>query len=61
MAKAVRNFKDKNVKDSSVRDWKKMYEKELKERSKNAGIGEEVSVESLPDKTGGRPPLLGEN
>lgn len=60
MAKAVRHFKDKNAKDSSVRDWKNMYEKELKKRSKNAGIGEEVQVESLPGKTRGRPPLLGE-
>ena len=59
VAKAVRHFKDKDVKESSVRDWKKLYEKELKERLRSAGV-EEVRVESLPGKTRGRPPLLGE-
>ena len=42
-----------------MRDWKKLYEKELKERLRSAGV-EEVRVESLPGKTRGRPPLLGE-
>ena len=60
MAKAVRHFKDKDVKDSSLRNWKKKYEKELKVRSRNAGVGEEVQVDSLPGKARGRPPLLGE-
>uniref|UniRef100_A0A1X7U266 HTH CENPB-type domain-containing protein n=1 Tax=Amphimedon queenslandica TaxID=400682 RepID=A0A1X7U266_AMPQE len=60
VAKAVRNFKGKDLKDSSVRDWKNMYEKELKEKSKSAGVGEDVRVVSLPGKTRGQPPLLGE-
>ena len=59
MAKAVRGFKDKDVKESSVRDWNKLFEKELKERLRSAGV-EEVRVESLPCQTRGRPPLLGE-
>uniref|UniRef100_A0A1X7U120 DDE-1 domain-containing protein n=1 Tax=Amphimedon queenslandica TaxID=400682 RepID=A0A1X7U120_AMPQE len=56
----LRNFKGKDLKDSSVRDWKNMYEKELKEKSKSAGVGEDVRVVSLPGITRGRPPLLGE-
>ena len=31
VAKAVRHFQGKNVKESSVRDWKRIYEKELKD------------------------------
>ena len=60
VSKAVRHFQDKNVKDSSVRDWKKLYEKELKERCKLAKLGEVVEVVTLPVKVCGRPTLLGE-
>ena len=56
----VRRFKDKNLKESSVRDWKKAYEKELKEKTKCALFGEEVVIRELPLKKRGRPPLLGE-
>ena len=32
VAKAVRHFQGKNIKESSVRDWKRIYEKELKDK-----------------------------
>lgn len=38
----MRHFKEIDLKDSSMRDWKNMYEKELKEKSKSVGIGEDV-------------------
>ncbi len=38
----MRHFK-KNVKESSVRDWKRAYEKELKEKTI---FGEEVVVKT---------------
>ena len=59
VAKAVQHFKGKKLKNSSVSDWKKLYEKELKDRRKFAVYGEEVVVSSLPVKQCGRPPLLG--
>ena len=31
VAKAIRHFQGKNVKENSVRDWKRIYEKELKD------------------------------
>ena len=58
-AKAVRHFQGKNVKESSVRDWKKIYEKELKDKRKNATPGITIEIASLPSKKQGRPPLLG--
>ena len=60
VASAVRRYKDKNLKESSVRDWRNSYQKELAERSKMAKIGEEVCVDALPGKKRGKPPLLGE-
>ena len=59
--KAVRHFKEKNVKESTVRDWKKIYERVLKEKCAIAEPGDEVTVLSLPCKPRGRPTLLGEN
>ena len=59
VAKAVRHFKDQNVKDSSVRDWRRTYEKELKQKSRAGAPVGEVQVMSLPGKMRGRPPLLG--
>ena len=58
MTKAVRRFEDKSVKESTVRDWKKAYEKELKEHCKCAALGDDVQVKVLPGKTRGRPPLV---
>jgi len=56
VTKTVRQFKNKNL---SMRDRKKMYEKELMEMSRNfVVVGEEVRVKSLPGKTCGQPPLL---
>ena len=59
VAKAMRRLKEKGVKETSVKDWKKAYGKELKERCKCAAL-EDVRVESLPCKKCGRPPLLSE-
>jgi hypothetical protein len=59
VANTVRHFKEKNLKATSVSDWKRMYEKELKIKKKLAIGGEEVVVPSLPEKRRGRPPLLG--
>ena len=59
VARSVRKFKDKNLKDSSVRDWKRLYEDEIK--NKMAIAGKEVVVSYLPTKkVVHRPPLLGE-
>ena len=60
VASAVRRYKDKNLKESSIRDRRNLYQKELAERSKMAKIGEEVCVDALPGKKRGKPPLLGE-
>lgn len=57
VTKARRHFKDMQLKDSSIRDWRKAYETELKAKAKNAKPGELVSVSCLTSK---RPPLLGE-
>ena len=59
VAKAVCHFQGKNVKESSVRDWKRIYEKELKYKHKNATPGITIKIASLPSKKQGRPPLLG--
>ena len=50
VASAVQRHKDKNLKESSVRDWCNLYRKELAEQSKMAKIGEEVCVDVLPGK-----------
>ena len=60
IAKARRHFKDKQLKDSSIRDWRKAYETELKAKAADAKPGEVVFVSSLTPKRLGRPPLLGE-
>ena len=57
--KAVRNFKEMNVKETSVRDWRNLYLLELKKNCKVAEPGERVIVKKLPAKDRGRPPLLG--
>ena len=60
VSKALKHFREKDLKESSVRDWKKAYEKELRDRCKRASPGEEVAVVALCSKKRGRPPLLGE-
>ena len=58
--KALIHFKEKKVREASVRDWKRAYENELKTKCKSAKIGEAITVRSLPAKKRGRPPILGE-
>lgn len=60
VASAVRKFKEKKLKESSVRDWRNLYCKDLEEKRKKAKIGEAVCVDALPVKKRGKPPLLGE-
>ena len=57
VAQAVRHYKEKNMKEGSVMDWKKAYEKELRNNAKNAMLGEEVTVTALPVKKRGKPLL----
>ncbi len=58
IAAAVRFFNKKNLKESSVRDWKNLYEKQLKKLIEQARP-EKMVVKSLATKKRGRPPLLG--
>lgn len=45
--KEKKHFKAKNVKESSIRDWRKSYEKELKEKFSRSKAGDIVSVNPL--------------
>ena len=58
---AVRHIKDMNLKESTVRDWRNIYLKQLHDKVKLAKPGEEVKVTSIEMKKRGRPPLLGKN
>ena len=59
VARAVCHYQGKNVKESSVlRDWKRIYVKELKDKRKNVTPGKTIEIASLPSKKLGRPPLL---
>ena len=60
VAKTIRHFKDQHLKESSIRDWKKLYEKELRDKCRSAKPGEDVTVIALPERKRGRPPILGE-
>ena len=55
VTKTVKRYSDKDVKESSIRDWKKMYEKELRDKCKGAEPGETIVVDVLPVKKRGRP------
>ena len=59
VVKAVRHFKDKDLKQSTVRDWRNLYLKELRTKKMLAKVGKEVLVKTLTFKKRGRPPLLG--
>uniref|UniRef100_A0A1X7TF47 Uncharacterized protein n=1 Tax=Amphimedon queenslandica TaxID=400682 RepID=A0A1X7TF47_AMPQE len=59
VTRAVKHFKDKNLKPSTVRDWRTLYLLQLK-LSKKAEPGQAVVVKELPAKPCGRPPLLGD-
>ena len=50
-----------NLKESTVRDWRNLYRKQLHDKVKLAKPGEEVEVTSIEMKKRGRPPLLGKN
>ena len=60
VAKAARHYKDLDVKESSVRDWRDAYLKEIRAKRKEAKPGEEIVVTKLPCKKRGRPVLIGE-
>ena len=47
-------------KKRTIRDWKKAYDKELKEKCKCVSSGQAVVVTTLPTKRRGRPPFLSE-
>ena len=53
VSRAVRYFKEKDLKESSIRDWKKAYEKEVNEKCKFAKPGETVIVKALSTKKRG--------
>ena len=46
VTKAVWYFQSNNVKESSVRDWKRIYEKELEDKCKNATPGKIIEITS---------------
>ncbi len=58
--RALRNFKEMELKGSSVRDWKMAYEKALKDKRVVSAQGDDLEIKSLPTKKRGRPPLLGD-
>ena len=60
VARACRHFKEKNLKENTVRDWLKIYKQELEAKLKMAKEGESIIVKEIPTKKCGRPPLLGE-
>ena len=51
-----------DLKESSVRDWKKLYEQKLNRKCSEASSRklQDVAVKELPRKKCGWPPLLGE-
>ena len=57
VTRAIKNFKDKNLKPSTVRDWRTLYLPQLKKLSKEAEPGQAVVVPAKPRR---RPPLLGD-
>ena len=42
VANTVKHFKEKVLKESTVRDWRNLYRKELSDKVKKAKPGEEV-------------------
>ena len=57
VASASRKY---SVAESSVRDWRNLYQRELAIKSKEVKVGEEACIDALPSKKRGKPPLLGE-
>ena len=58
VASAVKKFETKNLKESSVRNWRDAYLREFNDKLKKAKPGGEVSVKELSSKKRGRPVLL---
>ena len=59
---AVRHFSvkfGKDLKENTVRNWVKAYNKELQNKSDSTKIGDDLVVMKLPSKRQGRPYLLG--
>ena len=50
VAKTLRHFKQMNLKETSVRDWKKLYEKELKSMRGSMTPGTSLVVNTLPSR-----------
>ena len=64
VSKAIRHFKESNLKESTVRDWKKLYEQVKRQHSltsiENKLEKQPIIVKQLPERKRGRPPSLGE-
>ncbi len=61
---AVKRFSKefgKELKENTVRDWVKAYEKELQRKRAMIDVGKELVVKTLPCKKRGRPFLLGQS
>ena len=56
VASASRKY---SVAESSVRDWRNLYRRELTIKAKEVKVGEEICIDALPSKKRGKPPLLG--
>ena len=53
VANAVKHYKDLNLKESSVRDWRDAYLQEVCLQQKTAKPGEEIIIDKLPSKNRG--------
>ena len=61
VSRAVKHFTDMTLKESTVRDWRNLYLKQLQAEIVLAKPGKEVEVKCLKMKKRGRPPLLGKD
>ena len=50
VARACRDFKERNLKENTVRDCLKVYKQELKAKLKMAKEGESITVKEIPTK-----------
>ena len=57
VASASRKY---DIAESSFRDWRDLYRRELTIKSKEVKVGEEICIDALLSKKRGKPPLLGE-
>ena len=54
----ITHFKVSNLSESSVRTFKKEYERKLKEKKKQGGAHAQATVTCIPEDTRRRPPIL---